>query len=183
MSVMTTLQVPGKWTYADLEGLPDDGHRYEIIDGVLLVNASPIPDHQEVTLNLWSLLDQAAPSDLRVLAAPLDVVLANDTVVEPDVLVARRADYSEKNLPAVPLLAVEVLSPSTRSVDMTMKKHRYERAGIASYWVIDPKTLQLTVFELRDAAYALAAEVGPDETWTATLPYSVTLSPRNLLKR
>ena len=130
MSVMSTELIPGPWTYADLESLPDDGKRYEIIDGVLLVNASPVPDHQEVQLELWRLLSDAAPADLRVLAAPLDIVLADDTVVEPDVLIGRRADFTGKNLPAVPLLVVEVLSPSTRVVDLNIKNGRYERAGI-----------------------------------------------------
>lgn len=73
MSLMETLRVPGRWTVGDLDGLPDDGHRYEIIDGMLLVNAAPVPDHQEVSLRLWRLLDDAAPTEFRVLAAPLNV--------------------------------------------------------------------------------------------------------------
>lgn len=182
MSVMTTLQVPGPWTVADLERLPDDGHRYEIVDGLLLVNAAPVPDHQEVQLRLWRLLDDHAPADMRVLGAPLDVVLADDTVVEPDVLVAMRADFGAKNLPAVPLLVVEVLSPTTRLIDLNLKKERYERAGIASYWTVDPAELRLTVYELRDGEYELQVDVVGRESWTAATPFTVTVVPASLLR-
>jgi Uma2 family endonuclease len=179
--VRSTELIPGPWTYADLAQLPDDGKRYEIIDGVLLVNASPVPDHQEVQLELWRLLRDAAPPALRVLAAPLDVVLADDTVVQPDVLVGRREDYTRTNLLAVPLLAVEVLSPSTSTVDRNLKKDRYERAGIPSYWLIDPATLVLTVHELVDGSYAEVAAVDPDTTWHAQRPFPVATTPGDLL--
>ncbi|GAB3306586.1 Uma2 family endonuclease [Epidermidibacterium keratini] len=182
MSVMETLQVQGHWTERDLETLPDDGHRYEIIDGVLLVNAAPIPDHQEVALRLWRLLDDAAPDSLRVLVAPVDVVLANDTVVEPDVVVALRADFSGTNLPGVPLLAVEVLSPGTRRIDLAVKLERYRRAGIASYWVIDPATLRLVARELVDGEYVVVADIGDAQTWDAILPFAVSITPSRLLR-
>lgn len=182
MGVMVETElIPGGWTYADLERLPDDGHRYEIIDGILLVNASPIPDHQEVQFRLWRLLDDAAPGELRVLGAPLDIVLADDTVVEPDVLVARRADFTDKNLPAVPLLVVEVLSPSTQVIDRNMKLERYQRAGIPSYWMIDPRSLRLVARELVDGAYVVVADVAGSESWSAERPFPVTVTPRDLL--
>lgn len=182
MSVMSTELVPGPWTYADLEQLPDDGKRYEIIDGVLLVNASPIPRHQQVLTRLLVLLDAAAPEELMVLPAPMDVVLADDTVVEPDILVARREDFSDMNLPAVPLLAVEVLSPSTSTVDRNLKKDRYERAGIPSYWLVDPDTLELTVYELHDGSYGDGFTVGPDENWLSRQPFEVRVTPGDLLR-
>ena len=98
MSVMETEVIPGGWRYADLEQLPDDGHRYEIIDGTLLVNASPSYDHQGVVGTLHVLLRTGAPPDFRVLTAPFDVVLADDTVVVPDLVVARRAAFTHRNL-------------------------------------------------------------------------------------
>ena len=182
MSVMSTELVPGPWTYADLEQLPDDGKRYEIIDGVLLVNASPVPRHQQVLTNLLVLLHQAAPDERRVLPAPMDVVLADDTVVEPDILVARREDFSDKNLPTPPLLAVEVLSPSTSTVDRNLKKDRYERAGIPSYWLVDPDALALTAYELNDGAYVEATVVTRDGAWEAELPFPVAVRPGDLLR-
>lgn len=182
MSLMeTTLQVPGPWTIDDLENLPDDGHRYEIIDGVLLVNAAPVPRHQMVLANLFRLLDAACPADWLVLFAPLDIVLARDTVVEPDLLVAPREAFGPKNLPGPPLLAVEVLSPSTRLIDLSMKKERYERAGVPSYWLVDPDELRLVAYELRDGCYVEAADVGPGDTWTAADPFTVSIDPGSLL--
>ena len=180
MSVMETLRVPGPWTVADRNALPDDGKRYEVIDGVLFVNAAPRPAHQGIVLQLATRLLAAAPPQLKVHVAPLDVVLADDTVVEPDVLVAPTDAFGELNLPSPPLLAVEVLSPSTRRVDLDVKRERYEHAGVVSYWVVDTGTLDLTVFELRDGRYVVAAEVGPDESWTAALPFPVTITPRDL---
>ncbi|WP_028658533.1 Uma2 family endonuclease [Nocardioides insulae] len=181
MSVMTTWQVPGRWREADLASLPDDGHRYEIVDGVLLVNAAPAPRHQRVVHLLWRLPDSRCPHGWWVLASPLDVVLAEDTVVEPDLLVAPKAAFGPKNLRTPPLLVVEVLSPSTRRVDLELKRARYERAGIASYWIVDPDTLHLTVLELRDGAYAEVADVAAREAWTAAHPFEVTVTPGDLL--
>jgi Uma2 family endonuclease len=177
---METEQVPGPWTVAERDELPDDGKRYEVVDGVLLVNAAPRPGHQGVLLQLAARLLAAAPAHLKVHVAPLDVVLADDTVVEPDVLVARADDFTELNLPAPPLLAVEVLSPSTRRVDRVLKKERYERAGIASYWLVDPESLELTVHELREGRYVEVARVDADRTWTASAPFPVTITPRDL---
>ncbi|MFT4299936.1 MAG: Uma2 family endonuclease [Aeromicrobium sp.] len=177
---METLQVEGPWTVAQRDALPDDGRRYEVVDGVLLVSPAPRPAHQGVVALLWHLLHDAAPSGLRVYFAPLDVVLAGDTVVEPDVLVAPREAFTDLNLPSAPLLAVEVLSPGTRMIDLNLKKQRYERAGIPSYWVIDPDTLVLTVFERRDGTYAGVAEVGPGQSWTAERPFPVTITPEDL---
>ena len=181
MTVMTPLQVPGPWRLDDLANLPDDGHRYEIIDGVLLVNAAPTPRHQRVQQLLSYLLHQRCPSNLWVMTAPLDVVLAEDTVVEPDILVAPKAAFGEKNLPGPPLLAVEVLSPSTSGVDRTLKLNRYRRAGIPSYWLVDPGELRLLAHELDGEEYRVVADVASDETWTATRPFEVTIRPSDLL--
>lgn len=181
MSLMTTLRVPGPWLADDLATLPDDGHRYEIVDGVLLVNAAPAPRHQRVQLLLWRLLDEHSPDDLWVMTAPLDVVLAEDSVVEPDILVAPRAAFTDKNLPVAPLLAVEVLSPSTAAVDRNLKLGRYQRAGIGSYWLVDPDELRLTAYELQDGEYVQIADVAEDQTWTAIQPFPVSIRPADLL--
>lgn len=180
MDVMETLRLSGPWTVADVAGLPDDGNRYELIDGVLLVSAAPRPAHQGVQLKLAVVLMDAAPPQLRVLTAPTDVVLAGDTVVQPDILVAARDAFTDENLPTAPLLAVEVLSPSNSVVDLNLKKALYERSGVASYWIIDPDTLHLTAFELRDGRYGEVASVTADQTWTATAPFAVAITPGEL---
>lgn len=180
MSVMSTEVIPGGWRYADLEQLPDDGHRYEIIDGTLLVNAAPSYDHQGVVGSLLLALRLAAPPEFRVLTAPFDVVLADDTVVEPDLVVGRREAFGAKNIPGPPDLVIEVLSPSTRRVGLSMKKERFERAGIPAYWVVTPTDPRVQVFELRDGVYVDVAEVEGDEPFSATIPFEVTVVPSEL---
>ena len=180
MGVVTTLPRGRSLTVTDLDLMPDDGHRYELIDGALLVTPAPSVRHQTVSTNLLVALHAACPAGLRVLTAPLDVVLTEDTAVQPDLVVAHRSDFSEKNLPGPPLLAVEILSPSTRSIDLLLKRERYERAGVPSYWVVDPVEPSLTAWELRDATYEQIAHVLGDRSWTATAPYSVTIVPSAL---
>jgi Uma2 family endonuclease len=180
MEAVTTLPRGRALTVADLESMPDDGHRYELIDGTLVVTPAPSLRHQRASGELFYLLRQACPEELQLLAAPFDVVLGDDTGVQPDLLVARHEDFTDKNLPAAPLLAVEILSPSTRLVDLNLKKATYERAGVASYWVVDPDEPRLQVFELREGAYVEVADVLGDEPWTARAPYAVTVAPSRL---
>lgn len=182
MSVVTTVPKSRLFTRADLETMPDDGHRYELLDGILIVSPSPSWLHQTAVLRLASLLDGARSSDLRVLIAPLDVVLADDTVLQPDVLVARRTDLGRRDLPAAPILAVEVLSPSTRRFDQLLKHSRYAAAGVASYWIIDPVSPSLTAYALTDTlTYQEITMVCGDETYDATSPFVVSITPADLV--
>lgn len=87
------------------------------------------------------------------MAAPFALRTARDSEVQPDVLVTRYGDLTEKNLPVAPLLVIETLSPSTALYDRNTKKAHYERMGVPSYWLLDPtEPGALTVFELRDGA-------------------------------
>lgn len=164
-------------TRADLAQLPDDGLRYEIIDGELFVTPAPRPRHQQIVTSLILLLAAARPSGIDVLTSPLAVGLARDTEVQPDLVVAHRTDFTDTDLPVAPLLVVEVLSPSTRHIDLGVKRVRYERAGIASYWIVNPEGPSLTVLELEAGRYAERTTVGPGAVWTASLPFRVTIRP------
>lgn len=181
MEAVTTLPRGRALTVADLEAMPDDGHRYELIDGALLVTLAPSVRHQVVSTNLLVLLHHGCPAHLRVLTAPLDVVLGPNTGVQPDLLVAPREDFTDQNLPAAPVLAVEILSPSTRLVDLNLKRATYERAGVAHYWAVDPDGPRLQAWELRDGAYVEVADVAGDEAWATSAPYPVTVVPSALL--
>ena len=186
MSVMTSVIPHGRpFTVDDLEAMPDDGNRYELIDGMLLVTPAPDWPHQEMGAELFFQLRLRFPSDVRVLTAPFAVQTAADSEVQPDVLVARYADLTRnsKNLPVAPLLAVEVLSPSTRLKDRNLKKAHYERIGVASYWILDPiEPGALTVFELdAEGRYQQTAHVVGDEEFVATRPIAVTIVPARLL--
>jgi Uma2 family endonuclease len=135
---------------------------------------------------LAQLLD-ACPRDLRVVGAPFDWRESRFTKLEPDILVARYAALADvpggKHLIEPPLLAVEVLSPSTRRFDRLTKLSVYEDAGVASYWLVDPDPEQpaLTVRELTDGRYVESAHVTGTQAWTASVPFRVTIRPDDLL--
>ena len=171
----------------DLDDMPDDGRRYEIVDGVLIVSAAPTRLHQRAVGRLYRLLDDGCTPEFEVLMAPFAVGLADDTEMQPDVLVARVADLTEKDLPAPPALAVEVLSPSTRQIDLHVKHKRMERAGTPAYWVVDPVArpaeARLIAWELGpDKKYVLVADVCGDERFEATVPYPVCVVPADLVR-
>lgn len=181
MTVMTTLPWGRELTRDDLDALPDDGHRHELLDGVLVMSPAPSLRHQVVTANLYSALRASCPDDLLVLFAPFDVVLARNTVLEPDLLVARRSDFSDRDLPGPPLLAVEVLSPSTRRFDLLLKKDRFQVAGCPSNWVVDPDVPEIVAWELWDGTYAEVARARGADNFRVIAPYAVELSPRDLV--
>jgi Uma2 family endonuclease len=181
MSLVTLLPHGRPLTRADLDRMPDDGHRYELVDGVLVVSPSPRRVHQRAVLRLLRLLDDACPREFEVLGAPFDVVLAEDTVLIPDVIVARRADLTERDLPAAPALAVEVLSPSTRRFDLMLKRSRLEAAGAVAYWVVDPDEPSLIAWELTDGFYVEVAHVTGDQPYQAVRPFPLTVVPSALV--
>ena len=169
-------------TRADLEALPDDGRRHELIDGTLVVTPAPRLRHQRMVVRLVTLLETARPGGVRVLVAPFDVSLADDTVVQPDLLVAPLGQFTDKDLPGAPLLAVEILSPSTRLIDLNLKRARYETAGCAAYWVLDPEAPSLRAWELQEGVYVEVASVTGEETFHAELPFVVDLTPADLAR-
>jgi Uma2 family endonuclease len=187
MGVMTTgrasIPTGRPFTVADLEAMPDDGNRYELIDGMLIVSPAPGWSHQEMGGALFVLLRAACPRELRVLQAPFAVQTAFDSEVQPDVIVARYTDLTPKNLPVAPVLAVEVLSHSTALHDRNTKKAYYERIGVASYWLLDPaEPGALTAFELDGAgAYREVGRAVGDEEFRAQRPFPVTIVPARLL--
>jgi Uma2 family endonuclease len=131
-------------------------------------------------LNLAVRLKSLCPSDMRPFIAPLDVVYADDTVVQPDVLVVRRSDLGERNVEGHPVLAVEVLSPSTRHLDLAFKQARYEAAGCPSYWVVDPLEPSIVCWELRDGRYEEVARAAGSQAVTLSAPFPITLAPAEL---
>lgn len=173
---------PGPITRAELDAMPDDGRRHELLDGVLLVSAAPAMRHQRAVTRLLRALDSVCPAGLEVFPAPFDVALSDDTVLEPDVLVARVADLTERDLPKPPLLAVEVLSPSTRRYDLLLKRSRYEAAGTPSYWVVDPDEPSVIAWELRDGTYAEAGRAVGEDPLELDAPFAVRIVPADLVR-
>lgn len=180
MTTVMTLPRGRPLTRADLDDRPDDGHRYELLDGALIVTPAPIPRHQRVVGRLYITLTAAAPAGTEVFVAPLDVVLADDTVLQPDVLVARASELTERALMGAPLLAVEVLSPSTRRIDLLLKRDRYEAAGCAAYWVVDPDEPALSAWQLVDGVFQESGYVTGNEPFTTKTPFPVAVTPSAL---
>lgn len=181
MADVTTIPVEEDFLADDLSQLPDDGNRYELVDGLLLVSPAPSERHQRALGELYSLLRAQAPDGLRVYVAPLDVRFSPRVLVQPDVLVAPDGPARDR-LDRLPLLCVELLSPGTRRHDLVLKRRAYEREGVPSYWVVDPAVPSLTVFELEQGTYAEVARVEGDQAWTGSLPFPVTVSPADLLR-
>ncbi|WGX95667.1 Uma2 family endonuclease [Nocardioides sp. L-11A] len=178
--MMTPTPGPGH-TRADLDRMPDDGRRYELLEGEIIVNASPSFDHQRMSGGLFYQLRTVCPPGLIVLSAPFDVQVEELSVVVPDLIVVERDRPEQRGLTGAPLLVVEILSPSTRGQDQVRKKRIYERAGVPSYWILDPEVPSLTAWELRAGRFEVAALVAGDEEWVAAAPYEVTLVPARLL--
>jgi Uma2 family endonuclease len=120
-------------------------------------------------------------TELEVVYAPFNVVLG-PKIVEPDVLVARTADFATRDLPTAPLLVVEIRSPSTAWIDEGRKRSLYEEHGVASYWLVDPAAPAITILELVDGHYVEGAHAVGDQTITVTSPVPVTLNPAHLAR-
>ena len=182
MTPVTPMPVSGDWTVDDLDQLPDDGLRYELVDGVLLVSPSPLARHQVALSALLVQLGNAAPAHLRVLPAPLDITFSRTRLLQPDIVVLHQDQLTGPKVHGIPLLAVEVLSPSTRATDLTLKRHVFEEAGVPSYWLLDPEVPALSVMELVDGAYRDVAHVQGEEAYDAVLPYAVRVVPADLVR-
>jgi Uma2 family endonuclease len=146
-------------TYDDFLALPDDGNRYEIINGELIVSASPRRDHQEVSASLdWILQRFLHETGMgRLYTHPIDVKLGPNDIVEPDlvvILTARLETYLPQGVVvAPPDLVVEIISPSSSRTDHVRKMALYARSGVPEYWIADPGRRTLTIYVLEGDRY------------------------------
>jgi Uma2 family endonuclease len=162
--------------------MPDDGHRYELIDGALIVTPSPAVPHQRVVGNVYVLLRAACTEELEVMLAPLDVTVSEITVLQPDLLVAPRTTLAGRKMVGLPVLAIEVLSPSTRLIDLNLKHAAFERAEVGSYWVVDPETPAITAWRLEDRQYVEQAGAVGDELFRTGWPFPIEVRPDDLVR-
>jgi len=136
------IRVDDVTTIEQLLALPDDGLRHELLEGVHVVTPAPTPPHQAVLLSFIRALDRALLGCdlLALLPSPADIRLGPRTLVQPDLFVFRKESGSsvrEWSEVGVPVLAVELLSPSTAARDRGAKRRIYQRAGVAEYWIVD----------------------------------------------
>jgi Uma2 family endonuclease len=156
--------------------LPDDGLRHEIIDGEHYVTASPITRHQRISRRLVVAFQAYLDAHPRgeVFHAPFDVVMSFRDVVVPDLIYvshARAHLVTAKNLQGSPDLAIEILSPSTRSRDERLKRDLYERVGVEEYWLVDPDHNTLTIYRRQGTRFR------PPETFGTSAIVSTPLLP------
>ncbi|MET0864085.1 MAG: Uma2 family endonuclease [Nakamurella sp.] len=179
MTVMPRESV--EWTVDDLDLLPDDGLQYELLDGLLLVSPAPTRRHQRAAFQLGLLLTTCCPPEMEVLLAPLDWRPENRTSLQPDVLVLGNRNLESTAADSM-ILAVEVLSPSTRRKDTILKRSKYEDEGVASYWIIDPEAPSITALELVDGRYVTVGAAAGDDPLTVEKPFSFTVVPSALIR-
>jgi Uma2 family endonuclease len=173
------MAIPTYYSAEQVRALPDDGNRYEVVHGELLVTPAPRALHQEVVRRLLvhlSLYLEAEPVG-HVLPAPADISWGPDTLVQPDVFVvpveqARTLDWSlMRNL----LLVAEVLSPSSARADRFTKRIEYQRQGVPLYWVVDPQQHQVEVWTPEDVAPPLERESLAWQPAGASRPFELKL--------
>jgi Uma2 family endonuclease len=156
-------------SFADLQQMPEDGRRYELYDGELYEMPGPIILHQVVANNLKRIVEDFSSIHGGVsLISPIDVVFSQYDVVEPDVLLyvqARRHLLNFRTAAHVaPDLAIEVLSPSSRSNDRGRKQRMFARYRVPEYWIADPDSSQLEVLTLQDDDYVVLQVASAEET-------------------
>jgi Uma2 family endonuclease len=130
------------WTREEVLALPEDGHRYELIDGELLVSPSPRHAHQRAVRELFLLVYGHVTTHAigEVLFSPSDLNLRARQLVQPDLFVVGPSETSapqEWDAVGIPRLIVEVLSPSTAEYDRVKKRKLYQRVGVPVYWIVD----------------------------------------------
>lgn len=164
---MAITKPAGTWTYEDLFSLPDDGRRYEIIEGELYEMPAPSWDHAVTVMNLILLLAPVVQAlGGQVLTAPLDVLFEGADPVQPDIVVLlpeSAAIGAGRGVEGAPDLLVEVLSPANRGHDLLTKRALYAGAGVREYWIVDPTNRTAEILTLdRDAFHTIQVASGAD---------------------
>jgi Uma2 family endonuclease len=180
------MPVDTRLTYDDYCLLPNDGKRYEIIDGELFVTPSPRTAHQKIVTRLTRFLSAFAEDENlgEVFVAPFDVVFSNFDVVEPDLLYVsneRASVVTEKNVQGSPNLVVEVLSETTEKTDRTTKLKLYARYGVEEYWIIDPNGPSAEVYRRTPHGLELAAKLSAVDALTSPMFPGFSLPLKKLL--
>ncbi len=159
-----------RFTANDIWDMPEDGKRYEVVNGELYVTPPPLEAHQKASTNLVGYIWQYAHHRGlgTVYSAPFGVVLDEENGVQPDIVYVSRQRQGfivERGLEGAPDLVAEVLSPSTQTRDRGVKMRRYAAAGIPHYWIVDPRGRALEAYRLTEQGYELTGTFGPGSTF------------------
>jgi Uma2 family endonuclease len=181
MTAVTLLPRDHPWTVADLADLLDDRLRYELVDGTLLVSPAPSKLHQRCAARLHLLLAAACPPDLEVFLPRTAYQPTLTRSLQPELLVVCRDDPGDAAVTTPLALAVEVLSPSSRSVDRVLKRELYEQSGVQAYWV-DSNEPSITAWTLERGRYGEPVVVRAEEPLVAGRPFPVRVVPADLVR-
>jgi len=170
------------FTLADWAATPDDGRRYELIGGTIVMSPPPVPGHQRGSRRLDRLIESAAPPRHEVFSAPIGLRLAGDQMLEPDIVVAPYASVGDDNIELPVLLVVEIVSPGSRVHDLVTKRAVYGEAGIEHYWLVDGTRARpcFTALRLVDSDYETVLETDGDVETTE--PVAVAFSVADLFR-
>jgi Uma2 family endonuclease len=164
-----------RFTYEDYLTFPDDGRRHELIDGEHYVTPAPVRRHQQLatrlTVALGAWLREHPVGEVYV--APLDVVLSDVDVVQPDLLLVsnERRDVLGKLIQGAPDLVVEIISPGTRRTDEITKRRLYDRVGVREYWIVDGEIEVVKVYRRQDdGSFPREAELSRESGHSLTTP-------------
>ncbi len=160
--------------YGDYCGLPEDGHRYEIIGGDLFNSPAPFVQHQEILRSIGDVLSPYCSQRKHglLLYAPADVIFSEHDIVQPDILWisdARMKIVTKRNIQGAPDLVVEIVSIYTKRKDAVLKRKLYGRYGVKEYWLVDPDQKCLDVFRRHGRALRHAASFGRRDSYTSPL--------------
>jgi Uma2 family endonuclease len=154
-------------TYDDYAALPDDGNRYELVDGVLeMMSPSASSRHQMVSGQIYHKMVQTCEEAYIILVAPLDVILSPTEVRQPDLIMIHRSRLNiikMRGVEGAPDLVVEILSPSSLKRDKVGKLKSYARHQIPEYWIVDPSNGMLEQYVLQEQRYELVEVYTGDE--------------------
>ncbi len=173
---------PEGWTIEDVDALPENGLRYELVDGVPRVMSPPKIKHQRALKRLDAAVESAAPPGFAVWQG-IGVVLAPDQRPIPDLVVITGDDDELYNVPAEQVMLVaEIVSRSSRSDDRFRKPAQYAQAGIGVYLRVELEPLHVVAYAIgADGLYVEIARAEPGELLVLTEPFALSLDPAILL--
>jgi Uma2 family endonuclease len=182
------LPAPGDWTTDDLDALPEDGRRRELIDGVLIVSPSPTTFHQTLAMHLGVALAHTCPDEFYVTQG-VEIRISQRRSLTPDVLVVT-AEAAGRNpshyLPHQVALAIEIVSPGSQTMDRVTKPALLAQAGVPLYWRIETEngivvhTGQIASdIDVYQSTGSFPEKIKVDQPWPISLPIA-DIAPRRL---
>jgi len=177
----------GKWTEDDYFSLPETNKIVELSEGRLIITPSPTTQHQKIVLKLSTMLfNHVSSHNLgEIIIAPMDVRLYPGVIRQPDIVFMKNEhkDRITERYWGVPDLIIEVISESTDKEDKGEKFFEYEKAGVPEYWIVDPNTQTIDVFQLKDDAYYLAGSFGIGDSVNSNVLPNLNISVESIFKR